>query len=375
VAITTTIIEAGAGVLAARARSATRPEVLSHALDVRANALEHGIDLAARPADVLAVARRPWEGGAIRGLDQADTTRLRSLVATAIEGEPIRIQTVMTAEEATWLLGGDGTRRMRTVYDAIGAGVDELFFDATRLEEGATGRALREQKLGLLGTGTTIYGRVRIGEVAHTPMVDPGAARTMRYRAPHLSLGPGQYGDVSLTLREATLDRATFTPRDTGQVGFTRDVGAREQLADVLADTIASHFKVAERRVASTNHPFGVDGEGEFRAHADLYRAFRHLIDAPDSHAVEGIRQHLRSAAMDTYYAEAQVRVATAADVEHVSAKAIRRIDPASIPADTPKAALDAYARRIATREELPSLAASRGIAFHAADGPLPPRA
>ncbi len=372
----TTIVDAGASALAAKARSATRPAVLTHALDVRATSLEHGIDLLKRPADVAEIAARPWAAVKIPGLDLADSTRLRSLVARAIEGQPIRIQTVMTAEEATYLLQGDGSRRMRTVYDAIGTDAARLFGDAVQLESGAAARAARELDLGMLGTGTTIYGRVRIGEVAHTPMVDPGAARTIRMRDPHLSTGPGQYGDVSATLRESTLDRATFTPRDTGQVGSTAQVGAREQLPDVLAHTIAGHFKVAERAsgTASTNHPFGPGGDGEFRAHADLYQTFRHLIDAPDPQAIAGIRQHLRSAAMDTYYAEAAVRIATDADFEHLSARAARRLDPRNVPAGTSQADLDRYAAIIATRDGLGPLAATRGVGYHVSDGALPPR-
>jgi hypothetical protein len=77
---------------------------------------------------------------------------------------------------------------------------------------------------------------------------------------------------------------------------------------------------------------------------------------------------------MDTQYAEAALRIAADADIEHVSAKAAHRIDLANLPPGTPPEALERAKTYLTTRDGLGPLAASRGVSYHVAGGPLPPR-
>ncbi|MCW2960513.1 MAG: hypothetical protein JWM90_900 [Thermoleophilia bacterium] len=339
---------------------------LSRALDVRAVALERGIDRAVRPVDVAALAARPGAQG-IAGLTKSESSRLERLVGLAIADADLRVQSTVDTAEAVHLLREGG--RMRNVYDAVGAGVDHLFQD---LLPGANGRAARELQLDMLGSGTTVYGNVRLGDVAHTPMVDPGAARRIVRRDPQLSTGSPMYGDTSLVLHDRVLDRASFAPRDSGRVTSQDQLGAREQLPRVLATTMAEHFQVLHARTAgsmgTTDHPFGPGGNGDFRQLSDMSAALHRILDAPDEVAVPAVRQHLQSAAMDTYYAEAAVRVADVSDVRAIHVR--RRILPEGNVPDPAVVKWNAERREL--ERELHALGVERGIPVRFTGDPLP---
>lgn len=326
-------------------------------LEVRARALEHGIDPDVRPADVatLATTAVPPNTGV---LSVEEARRAQELVHDALSGLTPRIQVNMPSTEAVDLLRTSG--RFRNVYDMIDAPEGERPQLVTDIGNAVDSRAFNERSHGFFGTGTTVYGTLHFGDETHVPQIDH-SARTLRYQGRQLDVGATMYGDASVVLGDRAMRNATFLPRDTGLIGANHPLRTREHLDEVVTEYLVRNFEVAGPPEAGASTGTAFPG---FRRPAAIADDFRAILRMPHERGVAALREHLTSEAINTPYMEAQVRVADAGDITavHVERPPTTGIDPA-------------VAEKIrGIQDEIRTLAEPRGVSVRYSDEPLPPR-
>jgi hypothetical protein len=263
---------------------------------------------AARPPDVVEAREKFVAASPNLGhLSVRDARRAQRLVHAALESMPapqIQVNRRLTNAEAI-LRSPDP---IPTMFDLPESERPHDFDQRARVEEkyDTHGRGA--------DAGRSVYGSVQFADRIHD------AAAVMRPDAPKSSkeftnMGVGYYGPVSLVLKPEVWQRTTVQPGDSYNLDALKvesRPGAVENLADVVAERVVSHFDT--KRADGATQAIGTWDQAKAGA------ALKSILWKPKDQAVEGVRQHLASTAFTNGASmmEAAVRTADRNDIAEI---------------------------------------------------------